>query len=45
MVAYPDVQAQAQRELDDIVGKARLPNFDDQQSLPYVNAIIKEVLR
>ncbi|KAI0926476.1 hypothetical protein AcV7_005406 [Taiwanofungus camphoratus] len=45
MVAYPDVQAKAQRELDDIVGKARLPNFDDQQSLPYVNAIIKEVLR
>ncbi|KAJ7682542.1 cytochrome P450 monooxygenase [Mycena polygramma] len=45
MVAYPDVQKKAQTELDDVVGKDRLPDFGDQSSLPYCNAIVKELLR
>ncbi|KAJ7867799.1 cytochrome P450 monooxygenase [Mycena leptocephala] len=45
MVAYPDVQKKAQAELDNVVGKDRLPNFGDESSLPYCNAIVKEVLR
>ncbi|KAH9978331.1 cytochrome P450 [Russula compacta] len=45
MIVYPDVQRKAQAELDAEVGKDRLPNFDDQDSLPYCNAIVKEVLR
>ncbi|KAJ7483833.1 cytochrome P450 monooxygenase [Mycena galericulata] len=45
MVAYPDVQKKAQTELDNVVGKDRLPDFSDQSSLPYCNAIVKEVLR
>ena len=35
----------AQAELDAVVGPHRLPDFGDQASLPYVNALLKEVLR
>jgi len=45
MTIYPDIQARAQAELDSVVGNDRLPTFDDRDSLPYVNAICKEVLR
>jgi len=45
MTLYPEVQKKAQDELDHIVGKERLPTFVDQPSLPYMNALIKEVLR
>jgi cytochrome P450 len=33
------------KELDEVVGKNRLPSFDDMPSLPTVRAVIKEVLR
>ncbi|PSR79232.1 hypothetical protein PHLCEN_2v7090 [Hermanssonia centrifuga] len=39
--AYPDIQARAQAELDRVVGRDRLPTFEDEKSLPYVRAIIK----
>ncbi|KAJ7756853.1 cytochrome P450 monooxygenase [Mycena maculata] len=45
MVTCPDVQKKAQAELDEVVGKDRLPDFGDQSALPYCNAIVKEVLR
>ena len=45
MALHPDVQQQAQEELDRVVGRARLPSFRDRESLPFVNAIIKEVIR
>lgn len=45
MVKYPDVQAKAQAELDTVIGKGRLPAFEDENSLPYLMAIIKETLR
>ena len=45
MVLNPDVQRKAQRELDQVVGPHRLPDFSDQPSLPYVDAIVKETLR
>ncbi|OQU98374.1 hypothetical protein CLAIMM_04170 [Cladophialophora immunda] len=35
----------AQAELDRVVGSDRLPSFEDQASLPYINAVVKEVLR
>jgi len=44
MAMYPDVQKKAQAELDAFLGD-RLPDFDDLNSLPYVNAVIKETLR
>jgi cytochrome P450 len=45
MVAFPEVQCRAQAELDTVVGRARLPTFADAPRLPYVRAIIKEVIR
>ena len=45
MTLYPDVQRKAQAEIDQIVGNSRLPNFSDEATLPYVQAIVKEVLR
>ncbi|KAF7342508.1 Cytochrome P450 [Mycena venus] len=45
MILYPDVQAEAQRELDQVVGKERLPDISDRPHLPYMNALCKEVLR
>lgn len=45
MVAFPEAQRRAQAELDAVVGRARLPTFSDAPRLPYVRAIIKEVLR
>jgi cytochrome P450 len=45
MAVHPDVQARAQAEIDDIVGRARLPGYSDEAALPYVAAVIKEVWR
>jgi cytochrome P450 len=45
MIAFPEAQSKAQAELDSVVGRARLPTFADAPRLPYVSAIIKEVLR
>lgn len=35
----------AQAELDSVVGSERLPCLNDRDSLPYINAVCKEVLR
>ncbi|KAF8965476.1 cytochrome P450 [Flammula alnicola] len=45
VVTHPEVQVKAQEELDRVVGRDRLPEFSDRSSLPYINAIVKEVLR
>ena len=45
MVLFPEVQAKAKAELDAVVGTERLPCFNDRDSLPYINAVWKEVLR
>ncbi|TFK34708.1 cytochrome P450 [Crucibulum laeve] len=45
IVTNPEVQVKAQKELDRVIGHRRLPEFSDRPSLPYINAIVKEVLR
>ncbi|KAH9926315.1 cytochrome P450 98A3 [Epithele typhae] len=45
MAMYPDAQRKAQEELDRVVGPDRLPDFSDMQSLPYLGALLKELLR
>lgn len=45
MVTYPDVQKRAQAELDAVVGRTRIPTFSDFQHLPYIRAMVKEMLR
>lgn len=41
----PDVLRMAQIEIDSVVEGLRLPTFADRPSLPYVDAICKELLR
>ncbi|KIY46872.1 cytochrome P450, partial [Fistulina hepatica ATCC 64428] len=41
----PEVQRTAQVELDNVLKGVRLPDFDDQSSLPYIDCIIMEVQR
>ncbi|KAL4948852.1 cytochrome P450 [Aspergillus filifer] len=45
MILFPDVQKRAQEEIDRVVGNTRLPDFDDRDNLPYINAMVKEALR
>ncbi|KAH9482219.1 Cytochrome P450 monooxygenase 208 [Psilocybe cubensis] len=44
MSLYPDVQKRAQKDVDE-VAPDRLPTLDDFESLPYIRAMIKEILR
>jgi hypothetical protein len=45
MTLFPHVQKKAQKEIDAVIGRTRLPLGADRESLPYINAIVKEVLR
>ncbi|KAG1733019.1 cytochrome P450, partial [Suillus paluster] len=45
MVLYPDVQRRAQVEIDSVIGRDRLPTFEDRASLPYVEAVLRETFR
>ncbi|KAG9077390.1 hypothetical protein FRC06_008948 [Ceratobasidium sp. 370] len=45
MIHHPEVQAKAQAEIDRVIGTKRLPTFEDQPQLPYVDQIMKEVMR
>ncbi|KAG1887793.1 cytochrome P450 [Suillus subluteus] len=45
MVLYPDVQARARAEIDQVVGHDKMPCLDDRASLPYLDAILLEALR
>ncbi|KAK1230834.1 hypothetical protein PQX77_006074 [Marasmius sp. AFHP31] len=45
MVLHPELQVQAQEEIDGVVGSGRLPDFEDRDKLPFVNALLAETLR
>jgi len=45
MVLYPDTQKRAQAEIDSVIGRDRLPTFEDRASLPYVDAVVRETFR
>ncbi|KAI0763603.1 CyP450 monooxygenase [Trametes elegans] len=45
LATNPDAQRKAQAELDTVVGPGRLPDYDDSDTLVYVNALIRELLR
>lgn len=45
MTLFPDIFRRAQEEVDRVVGIERLPQFTDREDLPYINALIKELLR
>ncbi|KAI0340922.1 cytochrome P450 [Trametopsis cervina] len=45
MAMFPDIQSKAQRELDEVIGRERLPSYEDHGSLPYIQAIVLESTR
>ncbi|QRW26747.1 cytochrome P450 family protein [Rhizoctonia solani] len=45
MAMHPEVQAKAQAEVDSVLCGKRFPEIEDRQSMPYVQAVIKEVFR
>jgi len=45
IASNPEVQARAHAELDKVIGRDYWPTAEDEQRLPYIRAIIKEVLR
>ena len=48
LVLHPEVQRQAQKEREDHLvhgGHIRLPDAEDAKHLPFLRAIVKEILR
>jgi cytochrome P450 len=45
MPSHPEVQRKAHEELDRVVGRDNWPSAEDEHRLPYIRAIIKEILR
>lgn len=45
MVVHPEIQARAQAEIDNVVGRDRAVSDADLPNLPYLSAIVKETLR
>ncbi|KAI0776618.1 cytochrome P450 [Trametes elegans] len=45
MTLHPEAFRKAQQEVDAVVGRSRLPDFDDRQNMPYLECLMNEVLR
>ncbi|KAJ1311174.1 hypothetical protein OPQ81_009675 [Rhizoctonia solani] len=45
MLLFPEKQRKAQKELETVLGPGRMPGFQDRDSLPYIGALVMEVLR
>ena len=45
MAKHSEVVKRAQIEIDEITCKERLPTLDDRKKLPFIDCIMKEVLR
>ncbi|KAK1220843.1 hypothetical protein PQX77_016363 [Marasmius sp. AFHP31] len=47
MALHPEFQDRAQQEIDAVIGygSGRVPDFEDRDKLPFVDAIIKEITR
>ncbi len=45
LTLYPDIQRKAREEILQVVGTNRIPNLQDRPSLPYLDAIFREIIR
>ncbi|KAI9457535.1 cytochrome P450 [Russula earlei] len=45
VLLHPDIQKMAQRDLDAVTKRERLPTFEDRPALPFIDAICMEVQR
>lgn len=45
LINHPEVKQNLITEIDSAIGRDRLPSVEDLQSLPYLDAVIQEILR
>jgi len=45
LLNHPEVLKKAHKEIDRVMMPGKLPDFNDEPSLPYVTAIVKETMR
>jgi cytochrome P450 len=45
LLMNPEYMAKAQKELDSVLKSGELPDFEHEESLPYIKAIVREALR
>ncbi|GBN17586.1 Cytochrome P450 2J2 [Araneus ventricosus] len=45
MAAFPDVQKKVQKEILEVIGPDRNPEYQDQKSMPFSHAVLLEVMR
>ncbi|KAF2276288.1 cytochrome P450 [Westerdykella ornata] len=45
LITHPETLQAAHNELDTVIGSSRTPTFNDEARLPYIRALVKEVLR
>ncbi|NXT19547.1 CP2D3 protein, partial [Syrrhaptes paradoxus] len=45
MILHPEIQSKVQAEIDKVIGRERPPTMEDQEHMPYTNAVVHEVQR
>ena len=45
MITHPAIQRKAQQEIDQVVGRDRLPKVTDKSNLPFTEAVTLEIQR
>lgn len=45
LARHPEVVKKAQAEINQKIGRERLPTSSDRKNLPYIECIMKEVIR
>lgn len=45
LLEHPEIVKRAQEEIDSVTGTTRLPDFGDEDAMPYTMACVKEGLR
>ena len=43
LAKYPDIQAKMRQELDEVVGRSRMPTVADRDNTPYTEAVLQVV--